>query len=512
MLHYVIIVLIIIVIISCQFLFYIKNIKKQIELQNIFPEDCSIVLFVQKDEENIKIQSNNQDSKIFDNITETINDYLAENKGAASDFHLVKDVVERNCESVEEEISTLTPIPLYMGLIGTMAGILVGVSFLVFTDGLKDLLNPSSEGVSGAGIIELLEGVALAMITSIIGILLTTSASYRTQNAKNILNRNKNVFLSWIQIKLLPILTGSTTSVIYTLQQNLSNFNTSFGKNVDTMEGALSTMSESYQSQVELINLLNQMDISQVAKANVTVLRELQRSTQEFSKFTQYLLQVGNYLESIEKLNSGLNEHLNRTQVIEEMGVFFKDEIEQIEQRKGAISQSVGQIDITMQKAMASLRDNCENQINAFIPFSIQQQGKLEKLLEEQEKKYTDVVAHNQNEFKNALDSQQELLKSEIQKATTLIEELKDLPAVKSSMVSVEEAMTKQASQISALVLGIERLTEGRSGANITSSNNHSMSIWLKLGIIMMSVIIGAAGLIYIISKVMSYVDNLVGR
>ena len=53
----------------------------------------------------------------------------------------MKDIIDRNCDSVEEEIQALIPIPIYLGLVGTMLGILVGAGLLVFSGGLHDLLS-----------------------------------------------------------------------------------------------------------------------------------------------------------------------------------------------------------------------------------------------------------------------------------------------------------------------------------------------------------------------------------
>lgn len=115
-------------------------------------------------------------------IVGSINDYLKNNK-TVSDFHLMKDIVDRNCDAQEEEISTQIPIPLYMGLVGTMAGILVGILYLWLSGGIGDLL--SAGGGSGAdGVEALLGGVALAMISSILGIILTTWGVKYIQNCK----------------------------------------------------------------------------------------------------------------------------------------------------------------------------------------------------------------------------------------------------------------------------------------------------------------------------------------
>ena len=58
-------------------------------------------------------------------IVYSLNTYLLRNKGVASDFHLIKDVVERNCDSVEEDIHQTVSLPLYLGLLGTFLGMIV---------------------------------------------------------------------------------------------------------------------------------------------------------------------------------------------------------------------------------------------------------------------------------------------------------------------------------------------------------------------------------------------------
>ena len=58
-------------------------------------------------------------------IVQAINSYLLKNKGATGDFLLIKDIVERYCDTKHEEIETQLPMPLYMGLMGTMLGIII---------------------------------------------------------------------------------------------------------------------------------------------------------------------------------------------------------------------------------------------------------------------------------------------------------------------------------------------------------------------------------------------------
>ena len=151
----------------------------------------------------------------LDIILGSINDYLKNNK-SVSDYHLMKDIVDRNCDALEDEIHTQIPTPLYLGLVGTMAGILVGILFLWLTGGINVLLDTSSKiydningfettkSVGVVGVETLLGSVALAMVASIVGILLTTFGSFKFKSAKSCVEQGKQTFLSWIQSRLLP--------------------------------------------------------------------------------------------------------------------------------------------------------------------------------------------------------------------------------------------------------------------------------------------------------------------
>lgn len=105
----------------------IKNYK------NIFPNSI---------EDNVKLSENIQieteyDSVVFNNIVSTLNRYLNENSEQVSDYHLMKDIVDRNRDISESEIETLIPFTQYIGLVGTMIGIFVGVAILVLVVVLK---------------------------------------------------------------------------------------------------------------------------------------------------------------------------------------------------------------------------------------------------------------------------------------------------------------------------------------------------------------------------------------
>ncbi len=56
-----------------------------------------------------------------------MNIYLIRNRGSISDFNLINDIVELHTDSLVKDINIALPLPLYLGLMGTMLGIIIGL-------------------------------------------------------------------------------------------------------------------------------------------------------------------------------------------------------------------------------------------------------------------------------------------------------------------------------------------------------------------------------------------------
>ena len=118
-LHYILVVLVIIAIIVAQIYIYRNTKKKIATYKSIFPNSTSSYSIVEKE---IQTESCSDDDDYVENIDtisvsqlnintnndtlkeirNALNMYLQKNKGAASDFYLMKDVVERYCDAEEE--------------------------------------------------------------------------------------------------------------------------------------------------------------------------------------------------------------------------------------------------------------------------------------------------------------------------------------------------------------------------------------------------------------------------
>lgn len=389
--------------------------------------------------------SSSHNNPIFNEIKNAINNYLSNNKGSISDFHLMKDIVDRNCDAKEEEINSQIPVPLYLGLMGTMAGILIGIGYLWISGDLSELLN-AKNGTSGVdGVETLLGGVALAMFSSIMGIILTTIGSMKAKDAKAKEEKNKHVFLSWMQANLLPYLSNDTAQTLERMSANLVNFNRTFSNNTKELGATLQQVNEATTLQKQLLEAVQKLADKDISKQNLDLYNALRSSSQEIATLGNFLRDSNQYLAQVRELNEKLDRNENRTKAIEETAEFFKKEIGQIEQRKEAINKAVGEVD---------------------------------SRLEETFRKLTDDANSNMEAFQQALGKQQDALQKKLNETQVIVDELKNLSSIKKSISKFEEATAQQNEKIELLTKNIKSLAESKTGAG---KINIKMPLWLKI-------------------------------
>ena len=562
--HYIIIGIVVALIIGAQIFFFCKTLKEIKKFSKIFPNSTDH-LYAKDSEIFIKDESNKQDEEeddeenvvfeekiteedevieeseivedkvseddyeekiesdsVFYRIVTSLNTYLRKNKGAASDYHLMKDIVERNCDAKENEIDTQIPTPLYTGLMGTVLGIIVGVVFLVSSGGLSALLDSDYDLVKGTsvpteiigrisaqdvvdknkrvivekneeinfikaekivayakengkeiklvsddsgskGISALLGGIALAMIASFVGILFTTIASYIFKNAKRKQEEGKDEFLSWIQAELLPQLSSDVSGTLVKMGQNLKDFNKTFSSNTKELSATLDKVNESYRGQAAVLQSIKDLRINEIATANVTIYDKLKNSTQELGEVTQHISECSdqmsklgkflkdseNYLIQVKELNQKLDDGEERMKTIERLGQFFEAELQQIQNRKSEMTKAVVVVDDALQEALIKMQAN---------------------------------VAKRFMEFEKSSAMQQDILQEKLKETTALVEELKNLTAVKSSLEKMEKSAEKSANEqknrLDTLINSISILTEEiKKGNSVSVANNSGVHV-----------------------------------
>lgn len=416
--------------------------------QSIFPDSIEDNVSLN---ENLQIESSHK-SEAFNNIVSTLNSYLDENSEQVSDYHLMKGVVERNREVSESEIETLIPFTQYIGLVGTMIGIFIGVSILVFGGGVESLMSGSSSALSDSGVTDLLGGVALAVISSAVGLGLTMRASYLFKEAKRNVELRENNFLSWIQSELLPNLSTDFTSTLVKMTNNLSDFNNTFSKNTQKLDQTLSKVNDSYLGQAALLEELRKIDIINIAAANVKVYQNLKNCTNEIGMLTTSLKDARLYIEAVRELTLRLGEADERVKTWERMGQFFEKEIHEIEKRKAFISEAVGNVDEKLRSSFAAFEKMSKEKVDSIAERIIDQNEKLDKvmslqenLLESKLKQMSDSIEERNRRLAETFDYLDNIVNALPEQMKQSSSELSNLSKIKQGIEDLKKTLEENA-------------------------------------------------------------------
>lgn len=331
-------------------------------------------------------------------ILSSVNGYLLRNKGAVSDFNLVKDIVDRNIDKVDDEISSNIPTPLYLGLMGTMMGIVGGLIFM-------PSLNSDDTSTAIGGIDALLAGVKVAMIASVVGLFLTIISNYFFFRARKQVEHQKNDFFTFIQTRLLPILSQNTSSSIYSLQANLLKFNRDFTSNMQNFNGIITSVKETFDSQLEVVQELKRIDVSNIAKYNIDVMQQLKSSFKNLQDLGSYLENMNGFIGNTRELNHAVTLQLQKvgeiSTIIErfdsnagnisETSTYLKSQFKTFDSREQAINDRVADFDKNTGKLIDNLEVSFSKRLQDFNDKDIEISSGFEKLFQDLHKKTREV-------------------------------------------------------------------------------------------------------------------------
>lgn len=390
------------------------------------------------------IESSEKTNKIFDNILFSANNYLIRNKGAASDFNLIKDIVERNINAVEEDINLSIGIPLYLGLMGTMIGIVIGL-FNIPDMNIK-LDGNSQDLILNQGITLLIGGVKIAMIASFVGLLLTIiNSGWIFKGSRTLVEAKKNEFYTFIQIELLPIINQGIASTLQSLQKNLFIFNDDFGKKlnaltytVGSLSGIFEASKEAIKSQKELLDAIDKTKVAEMTRYNVKVLTQLDISVTQFEKFNSYLSNVNLFVENSHNIVDRTNELLKRTDNFKTIADNLEDKLNQsqqlleflsahfskLEEHKEFTSNAVADVGHAISETFKELKIHIQNSSENVKDFTIAEIDLLKNALAESKTNLSNLehlatLNKDLALFKNNASSQGERFKQQLDELNT---------------------------------------------------------------------------------------------
>jgi hypothetical protein len=418
---------------------------------NLFFEESQNSNHIERTEVNI-IETDNKYNSVFEKILFSTNNYLIRNRGAASDFNLIKDIVERNTNAVEEDINSSVGIPLYLGLMGTMLGIVIGLFNMpelgAIVGDTKAMDLKLNEGIE-----LLIGGVKIAMIASFVGLFFTIIHSgWVYKGSRSFSEARKNELYTFIQIELLPLINQGLASTLESLQRNLLKFNSEFSANLKGLSGIFDSSRNAIREQKELLDALDRAKVSDMTRYNVAVMKQLDVSVGQFEKFNSYLTNVTQFVENSQNIVNRTNELLARTDNFKTIAENLDNKLNQsqllmeflsahfsnLESHKEFTSNAVADVGHSISDSFRELKEHIQNSSEAVKQFTIDETDLLKKALSESKTNLgnlehlatlkTDVTL-----FKNSAASQGERLKQSLDelnknmsKSITVLEQIEN--------------------------------------------------------------------------------------
>lgn len=198
--------------------FFFSTRIKLNELSHFFP---SKKWETSGDEEHLTLIAVPEESKNAQELVSEINDYITKTNGAV-EYAVIKDKTERRIDSLYEFATSKISFPTHLGLMGTFFGVYIGLK--CFNAGLGQ----GDGGITDQMIKELIGGIIVSMVTSLIGLVLMTISNIHASNVQKDVDAQRDEFFEFLQMSVIPTLGTNVSSSLNRLRSTIGNFEPSF--------------------------------------------------------------------------------------------------------------------------------------------------------------------------------------------------------------------------------------------------------------------------------------------
>ena len=408
-------------------------------------------------------------------ITDT-NDYLQANKGAAADFNTLRDISEREAELLDAEIEAQISTPLYLGLLGTFGGAILGLFALV---------NPFGDAPAAAGaasfdqtdVTHFLGGVLIAMVGSLFGLGFTLAGNQRLKAARATRDRLKNDYYNFLQKALLPKLNSDMQQGMNQLKAVLDAFNKDFFAQIQgdffakiaEFTPLIGRITENISLQKNFLEKLQQIGYTELANATIKVFDRVDESAASFEKFLGYQqalnvaaergAQTVNTISALLDRLTGLEKALiqvpgylkQHDDRIRDQAQFFGEHQAILKNISQGVSQALNEDAVQMRRVLEKRREEFDAQAQAA---HVQWDAHFRQL--NQDNIYAKIVAYL-NPFQQLPEQQKELNRLQEAQAQRSTQALQAMQQQLELNRQVQEQLLRQTDRTNAV---LEKLTE----------------------------------------------------
>lgn len=179
-----------------------------------------------------------EDGAELKNLIKDINGYIFKSKGTVA-FSIIQNKTERRISMLYEIATSKLSFPTHIGLMGTFAGVFVGL--IMFVIGTFQ-----AGGITDATIQSLIAGVLVSMITSCVGIGMLIESHRAASNATNQIDEDKNEFYEWVQNELMPTVDVSMVEAIGKLHETIDQFEPTFSGVISEFKDAFKNVTGAF--------------------------------------------------------------------------------------------------------------------------------------------------------------------------------------------------------------------------------------------------------------------------
>ena len=433
----------------------------------------------------VEVGINNSD---LNELIKEINHYVVKTRGT-TDFSVIQNKVERKLNMRYDQSMSFLSFPTYLGLMGTFLGVFLGISMFI-------LGFDSAGNISDDSIKNLLSGVLVSMITSLVGLIMTTINNAQAGSARAKIEQDKNEFYDYVQTELMPTLNVSLVSAIGKLhntvdcfepafnkvidrfQQTFDTCTTAFGNNfennVRAVAGAVKAMgnnmdkiNENIQHQKELIQTMKSKEVAKGMERYITASNGFVSITQSLNKFeearrmmlaaAQESINLQNaYADSLKiprEIAVRINQILDRIKDFEEsinnLGgqisrreILGNDVLNKLQEQISAIDKKQKIADRYIEIADGELKDLFNEQTNAIKDLNNRYKQAIvnhiegfEQMLQNQ----TEEIVKRHKVFKEAIEERLSI--EDIRKEFTNLDKLKDINEQLEELKGIEQKL-----------------------------------------------------------------------
>ncbi len=294
-------IVIVSVIIAAQIWVFAKNSQAIQAMAKLIPNADLIRVILRGNAGNgqpvYQIQGPPSSSQRFVEIASHSNSYLEKNPGAVR-FTPLKEIAVGRTDTLAEAIEANLPLPLYIGLLCTFTGVIIGLVKIAFV------------GVTDAAIQGFIGGVLIGMIGSAAGLAMTTRSNFAYKNAKQEKDEKLEGYLELLRREAVAQESSPSTG-IQGLREQLAAFHEGFSQ---------------YQTYV-----------NQSLGDTVRLFRDLKDAFQQIQAVEQGLQGIGRSLQANDSLITRQEQFLQSyVQRAEQMSQRMSERLQEVEQKSHA--------------------------------------------------------------------------------------------------------------------------------------------------------------------------------